>query len=54
LRTWRNRIISEVCADPQTDDERAWRRAAQATLALMAHAQAGDRDPAIARIELSS
>jgi len=23
-------------------------------LALMAHAQAGDRDPAIARIELSS
>ena len=43
------RITREICADPQTDDERAWRRAGKATLALMAHAQAGDRDPAIAQ-----
>jgi hypothetical protein len=43
------RITRGVCADPQTDDERAWRRAGQATLALMAHAPAGDRDRAIAQ-----
>jgi hypothetical protein len=41
-------ITREVCAGQADDEERAWYRAAQATLDLIASAKAGVRDPDVA------
>ena len=38
-------LITDVCAGEADEDERAWRRAAQATWDLIASARAGSRDP---------
>ena len=41
-------ILTDVFPDPADDDERAWRRVAQATWDLIASEKAGVRDPDVA------
>ncbi len=41
-------LITDVCIDEADEDERAWRRCAQATWDLIESAQSGSRDPQVA------